>query len=98
MPERIFAWELDHNIPPPNGFYSVQEVDDATEYTRADLTRAQIEAAVKRAIEAAAEAAKSRILTTSEGLAMLTANEARNAIRALADDPEALRKIVEGGE
>jgi hypothetical protein len=36
-PERIFAWEIDHDDMPPNGYYALQDVDDCVPYIRADL-------------------------------------------------------------
>ena len=51
-------------------------------------------AIARAALEAAADAAKGRILTVSEGLLINTANHAAAAIRALANDPAALAEIV----
>lgn len=37
MPVKIWAWEIDNDDLPPNGYYSVAEVDDSTPYIRADI-------------------------------------------------------------
>jgi hypothetical protein len=34
--DRIWAWEIDHERTPPNGYYATAEVGDATEYVRCD--------------------------------------------------------------
>jgi hypothetical protein len=67
------------------------------EYIRADLHRAEVEAAVKRALEAAAK-------QIDEGMSLFSCEggsvrgEVVYNIRALASDPDALRRIVEGEE
>ena len=35
-PDGIWAWEIDNNTVPPNGYYAIAEVDDAHEYARRD--------------------------------------------------------------
>jgi hypothetical protein len=60
-------------------------------------TRAQVDEAVKRALEAAAEKAEiteTCILPSGHFLS----EKCANAIRALAADPAAVARIVEGGE
>jgi len=85
-----------------------------TEYVRADLhaallaerdaARANTEAAVKRALDAAAMVADANCPAPAGGpfshtnTARVTATDIAAAIRALRDDPEAVRRIVEGGE
>jgi hypothetical protein len=83
---------------------------DADRLSRAaDLVeaRAEVEAAVKRALEAAADTCADNTWrhegddAYSRGLdrgALEQASASAAAIRALASDPEALRRIVEGGE
>lgn len=36
-PERIWAWEIDNDAVPPNGYYAIAEVDESVEYIRADI-------------------------------------------------------------
>lgn len=42
-PKRIWAWEIDHETIPPNGYYATDEVDDSTEYIRADIAGKHVE-------------------------------------------------------
>jgi hypothetical protein len=62
--------------------------------TRADLHRAEVEAAVKRALDAAAETCDVATMDVIGDLIRGKGDE----IRALASDSEALRRIVEGKE
>jgi hypothetical protein len=84
---------------------------DKTEYIRADLHRVEVEAAVKRAIEACADKCAERALyiedcvkwggsktyvTSLKGGIIELANVGPS-IRALATDPAALERIINGG-
>ena len=85
-PERIWAW---HERTPMLDARLWEAMQDApsyfpgTEYHRSDLTEARIAAAVKAALGEAA------------GLDVDT-RELRHCIRALADDPTAIARIVKG--
>jgi hypothetical protein len=79
---------------------------DKTKYIRADLHRAEVEAAVKRAIEACAEKAQKYChFRTVEGRALKspavftthTGQDMADLFRALASDPAALGRIINGG-
>jgi hypothetical protein len=103
-PERV--WIAEDEIGNP--WWTIGRDDDMDEYVRADL----FEAAVRRALEAAAgEAAKIRavemmlrdLYDAGEGrarhdLAQASARDCVMAIRAIAADPAAVRRIVEGEE
>jgi hypothetical protein len=89
-PERIWA-DPDHWIEgPPSSDLSAQGY---TEYVRADL----VEAAVRRALEAAAvvcEAIRHRQIIGP--MPERACFDQEQFIRAIASDPEAVRRIVEG--
>jgi hypothetical protein len=99
-PERI-------GLDPVAWYWTRDPHETDHQYIRADLHRAEVEAAVKRALEAAAEKARAYChFRTIEGRALKspavftthTGQDLSDAFRALASDPEALRCIVEGGE
>jgi hypothetical protein len=71
--------DLDHSPNP-----------DYPEYIRADLHRAEVDAAVKRAIAEATE-------TVNEWLFSSVHTTAREALEELASDPAALERIIKGG-
>jgi hypothetical protein len=88
-PERIWA---DGNQEWDSGSWGLdKEFDDDVEYIRADLHRAEVEAAVKRAIEASINRAEkyTECCQSCAGVG--------RAIRALATDPAALERIIDGG-
>lgn len=91
-PERL--WAFSTGIQPQDGSAGLwcsnpAVMDRGTEYVRADL----VEAAVRRALEAAATAA---IGAAFDGSAVIVPDPWRSIIRAIAADPEAVRRIVEG--
>ena len=100
-PERIWRvkpWSLSqHKHGLASWPIEEQAGPGATEYTRADLHRAEVEAAVKRALEAAAQAANNTGTCLMPNGQFLSERCAAH-IRALASDPDALRRIVEGEE
>ena len=102
-PEKILAWPISSGGRLNHVTTLGGPPDLAVQYIRADL----VEAAVKRAIEACAEAARAYChFRTVEGRALKspavftthTGQDLTDAFRALAKDPEAIAKIMEGDE
>jgi hypothetical protein len=80
-----------------HGHQHMQRPDLRTEYIRADLHRAEVEAAVKRAIEACADEIDcGGCYGQCQDPANCHAKEA-SAIRALASDRASLERIINGG-
>ena len=102
-PGRIFA-SPDTSCASPewksamwHGHQHMQRPDWRTEYIRADLHRAEVEAAVKRAIEACVnEIDCGGCYGQCQDPANCSAKDAAG-IRALASDPAALDRIINGG-
>jgi hypothetical protein len=87
-PDRIWLFAADlKRFAPGGGMISMGDV----EYIRADLHRAEVDAAVKRAIAEATE-------TVNEWLFSSVHTTAREALEELASDPAALERIINGGE
>jgi hypothetical protein len=69
--DRIWAWEIDHERTPPNGYYATAEVGDATEYVRCDSAvlaalpevQALVAEAVAQERERCAQVAQDRYLS-----------------------------------
>jgi hypothetical protein len=99
-PERIWAWGGSYPDHKDDDWFNASATSDAdrggSEYIRADL----VEAAVKRALEAAAVKCDSRGRDEklNFGLGRATQNyyRARDAIRAMAADPATLDKLARG--
>ena len=73
-----------------------QPQNAGTEYTRTDLHRAEIEAAVKRAIEACDMAVCSQAAPIAGTPYSAGPRVFSDAIRAIASDPAAIEAIVKG--
>jgi hypothetical protein len=110
-PERIWAYPS-HVTGWNSAIAHDRPIINSVEFTRDDIHRAEVEAAVKRAIEACAEEVKAKAKPhVRERLKMRLAKRgyrmrdpilarsylrAANNIRAIASDPEAIAKIVSG--
>ena len=113
MPKRIWAdWEETYgSVEKGTWADMIRHSKQQHEYIRADVHRADVEAAVKLALEAAVAHARECIDAHAEHDAQLCCDgrmcgcqgasvhdHMKHFIRAIAADPEALAKIVEGLE
>jgi hypothetical protein len=83
--DRIWAWEIDHERTPPNGYYATAEVNDATEYVRRDpavlAALPEVKALVAEAVAQERERCISRVRDNWVAGAKTTLGEVLAAIR-----------------
>jgi hypothetical protein len=98
VPDHIHVIPFRSKFAEATMYVEVTPDEGGTEYISKAAHRAEVEAAVVRALEAAAFAALRAVTQDPHATAELVLMSAASEIRAIASDPEAMRYFMEGDE